>query len=54
MVSRQLGEERLFNLARKLPDADAQAEYLDQICHDNPALRARVEVLLNADRREDF
>ena len=46
MVSRQFTEEDVFNVARRLTDADAQAQYLEQICHDNPARAARVEVLL--------
>lgn len=54
MASRPLDEECVFNFARKLPDDGARAEYLDQVCHDNPTLRARVEVLLRADRREDL
>ena len=54
MVSRQFTEEDVFNVARKLTDADAQAQYLEQICHENPALRARVEVLLRAHASEEF
>ena len=43
-----------FSISRKLPDADARAEYLDQVCAGDPALRARVEVLLKADATDGF
>lgn len=54
MASQQLGEDHVFNIARKLPDADARAEYLQQVCGDNPALRARVEALLRAHSDDGF
>jgi serine/threonine protein kinase len=54
MATPQLGEERIFNVARKLPDADARAEYLEQVCGDTPGLRARIEVLLKAHAEEGF
>lgn len=46
MASRVLDEERIFHTARKLPDSEAQAEYLDQIFAGDLALRERVEALL--------
>ena len=54
MASQQLDEERIFNVARKIPDADARAEYLEQVCGDDPALRGRVEALLEAHAEDGF
>jgi WD40 repeat protein/serine/threonine protein kinase len=39
-------EEALFELAEQKPSAAERAAFLDGVCHDNPALRARLEVLL--------
>jgi WD40 repeat protein/serine/threonine protein kinase len=39
-------EEMLFQAALEKPSAEERAAFLDQACHDNPALRARLEVLL--------
>jgi WD40 repeat protein/serine/threonine protein kinase len=39
-------EEALFDLAEQKPDAAERAAFLDGVCRDNPALRARLEVLL--------
>ena len=49
MTSQQLDEERIFHLARRQPDADAQAEYLDQVCAGDQPLRDRVEELLRVE-----
>ena len=46
MASKQLDEERVFHLARLLPSKESVAEYLDQICARDQALRERVEALL--------
>ena len=46
MNGRQLDEERIFHTARLLPTTADQAEYLDQICAGDAALRERVEALL--------
>ncbi len=55
MSNRQLDEERIFHIARRLADSDAQADYLDQICAGDQALRERVEALLEAhDQAEAF
>ena len=55
MNGRKFDEERIFQLARKQPDADSRSEYLDQICNGDSALRRRVEALLAADGQEtDF
>lgn len=54
MPDQPLGEERIFNVARKIPDADARAEYLDQVCGSAPGLRARIEILLRAHAEEAF
>src|SRR5215471_11340203 len=39
-------EEALFELAEQKPSAAERAAFLDGVCRDNPALRARLEVLL--------
>ena len=52
MSSHQLDEERIFHLARRQPDADAQSEYLDQVCAGDQALRARVEALIEVYEKE--
>ena len=41
-----------FTLPARLPDADAQAEYLDQVCAGDQALRERVEELLRVHEQE--
>lgn len=46
MTSQPLDEERIFGFARRLSDAEARSEYLDQICAGDQALRDRVEALL--------
>ena len=38
--------EALFELAAQKPTAVARAEFLDGVCRDNPALRARLDLLL--------
>ena len=48
MNSRQLDEERIFRVARDLSNPATRAEYLDQICAGDHALRARAEALLQA------
>jgi tetratricopeptide (TPR) repeat protein len=54
MASRQLDEERIFHTARKLPDHEARADYLDQICAGDWALRERVEALLKVHEEEQY
>jgi len=39
-------EEALFELAAQKPTASERAAFLDGVCRDNPALRARLDVLL--------
>ncbi|HKB38354.1 MAG TPA: protein kinase, partial [Gemmataceae bacterium] len=39
-------EEALFNAARKIESPDARASYLEQVCGEDAALRARVQALL--------
>ena len=50
MSSRQLDEERIFHVARDLSNPATRAEYLDQICAGDQALRERVEALLTGSR----
>jgi len=54
MASRQLDEERIFHTARKLPDPEARADYLDQICAGDWALRERVEALLKVHQEDQY
>ena len=55
MSSPQLDEERIFHVARRIHDSDARADYLDQICAGDQALRERVEALLDvAVQDQDF
>src|SRR5262245_46714428 len=39
-------EEALFELAEQKPSAAERAAFLDGVCRDNPALRARLDTLL--------
>jgi hypothetical protein len=41
MATRQLDEEAIFNVARKISDADARTQYLAQVCGDDGKLRHR-------------
>lgn len=52
MTNRQLDEEAIFHLARKIPNSDDRAIYLDQICAGDRALRERVEALLDVHEKE--
>jgi serine/threonine protein kinase len=53
MVNRQLDEEEIFHVARKISDTEALSKYLDQICAGDQALRERVEALLDIHGREE-
>ncbi|MCS7471456.1 protein kinase [Stieleria sp. ICT_E10.1] len=52
MNNQQLDEERIFHIARKQPDRETQAEYLDQVCAGDQGLRERVEELLKVHNEE--
>lgn len=52
MANRQLDEEAIFHTARKIENSEARAEYLDQICAGDQALRERVEALLAVHEQE--
>jgi len=54
MAGQQLAEDRIFNVARRLTDAEARHEYLEQVCGDDLALRRRVQTLLEAHSEEGF
>ncbi|MHC4405468.1 MAG: serine/threonine protein kinase [Planctomycetota bacterium] len=55
MTSRQLDEEEIFHIARKLGDQSDRAKYLDQVCAGDVGLRGRVEALLVVHEQEkDF
>lgn len=53
MFSRQLDEEAIFHVARKLADPEDRDKYLDQVCAGDQALRERVEALLDIHGREE-
>ena len=53
MNLKQLSEDEIFNVARKIQPVDARDSYLEQACGGNPAVRDRVEVLLNAYTDDD-
>jgi tetratricopeptide (TPR) repeat protein len=46
-------EEEIFETATELPDTE-RAAYLDEACHGQPELRARIEALLRADEVTGF
>src|SRR5215472_9972851 len=46
MAIQPLDEEAIFQLARKIESPEVRAGYLEQVCGDNPPLRARVQALL--------
>ena len=52
MASQQLDDEQIFHIARRLPDEATRAQYLDQVCAGDLALRERVEALLNVHEQE--
>ena len=52
MTSRQHDEEQIFHIAREIPNLDARAGYIDQICAGDQALRERVEGLLDVHEKE--
>ena len=52
MPDRRLDEEEIFHVARKIPDPEARAKYLDQICSGDQRLSERVEALLQVHDQE--
>ena len=52
MPDRRLDEEEIFHVARKIPDPEARAKYLDQICSGDQRLHERVEALLQVHDQE--
>jgi serine/threonine protein kinase len=52
MAIRQLDEEAIFNLARKIDSPEARESYLRQVCGSNEALHARVQALLQVHDQE--
>lgn len=55
MSIHHLDEETIFNVARRIEPASVREDYLEQICGDNPGLRARVEALLAVhDEEQEF
>jgi serine/threonine protein kinase/tetratricopeptide (TPR) repeat protein len=55
MAIQPLDEEAIFQLARKIESPEVREGYLEQVCGDNPPLRARVQALLGVQEQEkDF
>ena len=52
MPDRQLDKEAILHVARRIPDRDARSDYLQQVCGDNTALRARVQALLEVQEQD--
>ena len=52
MTSRQLDEEAIFQIARKLDDPSDRSTNLDQVCAGDAPLRERVKALLEAHDRD--
>src|SRR5712671_2873312 len=47
----QASEQSIFLQAIRLPAAAERAAYLDEVCRDNPGLRAELDALLAAHNR---
>ena len=55
MAVQQLDEDVIFDLARRIDVVQARMDYLDQVCGQDAALRARVEALLQVhEQKPDF
>ena len=54
MANRELDEEAIFQIARKLADPDDRSAYLGQICGGDQPLRERVEALLKVHEHEQM
>lgn len=54
MTHDHLSEKAIFNIARQLDSDEARQQYLEQVCHDDPALLERVQILLDAYRFRKF
>ncbi len=52
MVAHPLDDEAVFNIARKIESAELRAEYVQQVCGNDPQLLARVERLLRIHEQE--
>ena len=52
MSTRQLDEEAIFHIARRIEAADLRADYLEQACAGDANLRGRVEALLQIHDQE--
>jgi eukaryotic-like serine/threonine-protein kinase len=52
MTIKELNEEAIFNLARKIAAVEVREDYLQQACGEDEGLRARVEALLDVHDRE--
>src|SRR5947199_6474882 len=52
MDHQPLDEEAIFNLARQIDSPETRAAYLQQVCRQQEALRARVQALLAAHEQE--
>ena len=53
MSERHPDEEGIFHSAREIADEQERSAYLDRACAGDPALRARVDILLAASDDDD-
>ncbi|MCR9296317.1 MAG: serine/threonine protein kinase, partial [bacterium] len=53
MAAFQVDEESIFDVARRISDYAAQADYLQQACGDNVELRERIKDMLKVDAAGD-
>src|SRR2546422_501289 len=52
MPAAQVNEKCVFNIARRIDSPEARAEYLQQICGDDPQVLGRVVELLQVHEQE--
>src|SRR5438270_8571623 len=55
MPAAPINEKSIFNIARRIDSREARAEYLEQVCGDNPQRLGRVVELLQIhDQEQSF
>src|SRR5262249_13622545 len=52
MAAGILAEEEIFHVARKIDSPEARADYLNQVCGQDDALRGRIAALLQVHEQE--
>ena len=54
MTDKHRKEATIFDIARRIDDAEARNDYLTQACGDNQTLRKRIRELLQLDEKESI